>query len=391
MTAAKRKLGTALRQVAVVLLLISVPNLGWGQSNSPAPLPPAAQQALDKGIIAAKVPDYLLAIRFFEEARKLAPKAPVIFMNLGIAESKMPGRELRAIAWFGAYLAAFPDAPNAAAVKEQITVLDVKNQSNVSRLIKTVQNAAGGSHTGLRVVAGLWAAAGDIPAALKTADLIQDAQYKSYARNDIAKIQAARGDIAGAQATADLIRDPSYKSEALGHIAGAQAAAGDIAGALRTVGLIQVQGTTGAVDKDNALMNIAEAQVAVGDIAGAQKTGALIQVDFYKASTLGRIAEAQKKYNTVAPNSTRQLPSDTRPTTQPILKVADWLERLDHEGTQWDCALNTRPFLDLAGFLKSLPSSRDPNKVFNGLSEASEKLVRAQNIVHQMLKQQAMR
>ena len=81
------------------------------QANIPAPLPPAAQAALDKGIIAAKVPDYALAIRYFEDARKFAPLAPVVFMNLGIAESKMPGRELRAIAWFGAYLAAFPDAP----------------------------------------------------------------------------------------------------------------------------------------------------------------------------------------------------------------------------------------------------------------------------------------
>ena len=73
MTAAKSKLGAALRRTAVVALLISAPSLGWGQANAPAPLPPAAQQALDKGIIAAKVPDYLLAIRFFEEARKLAP------------------------------------------------------------------------------------------------------------------------------------------------------------------------------------------------------------------------------------------------------------------------------------------------------------------------------
>ena len=339
--------------ISLAFICIANPITALAQTNAAAPLPPAAQQALDKGIIAAKVPDYPLAIRFFQEARKLAPQAPVILLNLGIAESKILGRELRAIAWFGAYLAAFPDGPNAAAVKQQIAVLDVKNQSNVSRLIKTVQDAVGDSYVGLRVVAGLWAEAGDIPAALKTAALIQDAQYKSYARNDIANIQAARGDIAGAQATADLIRDPTYKSEALGHIAGAQAAA--------------------------------------GDVAGAQKTDGLIPDDFYKASTLGRIAEAQKNNNTVEPNSTRQLPSDTRPTTQPNLKVADWLERLDAEGEQWDCALNTRPFLDLAGYLKSLPSSRDPNKVFNDLSDASKKLVRAQNIVHQMLKQQAIR
>src|SRR6266699_1493919 len=81
---------------------IAQPFAALAQTNAPAPLPAAAQEALNKGIIAAKVPDYLLAIRYFEEARKLAPQAPVIFMNLGLAESKIPGRELRAIAWFGA-------------------------------------------------------------------------------------------------------------------------------------------------------------------------------------------------------------------------------------------------------------------------------------------------
>ena len=128
--------------ICPVCLSIALPYTALAQGDTSAPLPPAAQDALDKGIIAAKVPDYLLAIRFFEAARKIAPEAPVIYLNLGIAESKLPGRELRAIAWFGAYLAASPDAPNAAAVKEQIAVLDVKNQSNVSRLIKTVQDSA---------------------------------------------------------------------------------------------------------------------------------------------------------------------------------------------------------------------------------------------------------
>ena len=135
---------------------------------APAPLPPAAQEALDKGIIAAKVPDYPLAIRYFEEARKAAPEAPVVYLNLGIAESKIPGRELRAMAWFGAYLAAFPQAPNAAAVREQITALDVRNQSNVSRFIKSTQDAAGqmretwGSERDVHDLAKLWAEAGGL-------------------------------------------------------------------------------------------------------------------------------------------------------------------------------------------------------------------------------------
>src|SRR6266481_5350461 len=175
MTSGKRRSGLQWGCAALISFFVFVPNAGWGQAGAPAvapaPLPSAAQEALNKGIIAAKVPDYLLAIRYFEEARKLAPTASVIFMNLGIAESKMPGRELRAIAWFGAYLAASPDAPNAAAVKEQIAVLEVRNQSNVSRLIKALQDAAHQSDRrhDLDQVAELWAKAGDISAALKIA------------------------------------------------------------------------------------------------------------------------------------------------------------------------------------------------------------------------------
>src|ERR1051325_2166828 len=175
MTSRKSQFRIHLCCAVLIFFLTIAPNIGWGQaiSSASAPFPPASQDALNKGIIAAKVPDYLLAIRFFEEARKIDPQAPVIYLNLGLAESRIPGRELRAIAWFGAYLAAYPSAPNAAAVKEQIAVLDVRNQSNVSRLVKSVQDAASqlsGSYksNGMEDVAKLWAKAGDIKAALKT-------------------------------------------------------------------------------------------------------------------------------------------------------------------------------------------------------------------------------
>jgi hypothetical protein len=74
--------------IVAICFSLSQPFAALAQTSAPAPLPSAVQEALDKGILAAKVPDYPLAIRYFEEARKLAPAAPVIFMDLGIAESK---------------------------------------------------------------------------------------------------------------------------------------------------------------------------------------------------------------------------------------------------------------------------------------------------------------
>src|ERR1700680_2759880 len=134
---------TSRRQLRLLACLLcfsfAIPYGALAQTTAPATLAPEAQAAVDKGVWAAKQQDFLLAIRCFQDARKVAPQAPEVFYDLGLAESKIPGRELRAIAWFGAYLATTPNAPNAVAVKEQIDILDVKSQSNIDRLLKTVE------------------------------------------------------------------------------------------------------------------------------------------------------------------------------------------------------------------------------------------------------------
>jgi tetratricopeptide (TPR) repeat protein len=213
---------------------------------APAPLPPEAQDALKKGVIAAQQQDYLLAIGFFQDARKIAPDASQIYLDLGLAESKIPGRELRAICWFEAYLAANPNAPNAAAVKVQIHTLDVNNTSNFSRLVKSMQDATNqlvnrGTEydLNLAVVAVYWEDAGDMKAALKTVGLIRNADSKNQALVLIAITSAGTGDIPGAQAVADLIEPAHSKDGALHSIAAAQAGVGEITAALKTANLIQ--------------------------------------------------------------------------------------------------------------------------------------------------------
>lgn len=340
--------------VILILTLLALASGRHAVASTPTPLPPTAQEALNKGIIAAKVPDYLLATRYFEEARRAAPQAPVIYLNLGLAESRIPGRELRAIAWFGAYLAAYPDAPNAAAVKEQIGVLDVRNRSNVLNLVNSVQDAADKlsrlfpngpppdcdgcdppKNPNL-VVAELWASAGDITAALKLADLIPNARDKSFAYRHIAGVQAEHGDIAGALKTADLIHDASNRGYTYRSIANAQAKSADFAGALNAAGLIQdgdnnriyayreiaiaqaengeIEGALNTVaaaqkaadliknetDKKYALTAIADAQAKSGDIAGALKTADLVQDKSRLAESLSYIAEAQAKSGAAA-------------------------------------------------------------------------------------------
>jgi len=415
-----------------------------------AKVPPKAKGAMDKGIAAANRGEFPLAIQHFQAARAIAPDAADIYYNLGLAESKMPGRELRAIAWFGAFLAANPETPTptVAAIREEIDVLDFRSRSNISRLIKSVQDAASQiSNDENRLdVALMLAKVRDIVGAQKTTDLIQDASYKSAAQALIAEAQAKTGDIAGARKTADLIRTLFYKSDAQKAIALAQARSGDITGAQKTfieakktvdlsqsasfkgkrqADIAEAQAYSGdiagaqktfieakktadliqdAVNKSDAQEAIALAQARSGDIAGAQKTADIIQDAQTKSRAQIMITAVQAKVDItglvlpMAPNSTRKLTSDTQAPMQPAIAVTDWLQKLDNSretnnmavSDRTDlCPLNTDLFLDLAGYLRSLPSPDDPKTVFKGLLKTAFRIVEAQYVITEMLKQQA--
>jgi tetratricopeptide (TPR) repeat protein len=501
---------TVLLSLACLIFGLSMPL--YAQTGVPAPLPPAAQESFDKGIIAAKEGGYIVAIRYLQDARKIAPQAPQIFRSLGAVEAKIPGRELRSIAWYGAYLAALPNAPDAAEVKKEIVRLDIKNQIAISALIKSVQDAAmqtPSKRFNLGSVTRLWAWVGDISTALKTADLIEGDIYKGSALKDLAEIQAEAGDYVGALKTIDLISytqykieallivgriqrvgdipgawktfgvaeqiaeldnsqntittgrpniglaqveagditgahktlafalkaldliDEPYKSGALSEIAAVQARSGDVVGAQTT--LVSAQKAYELLDSDfwkkttllditKAQMAIAEAQIKAGDISGAEKTANLIQDADWKGwaqekvaiaqAQSGDIAGAQKTIDRMSASGNKErgqlainriqaevgapkIPLASRPPSssaqlpvKPVTTVSDWLKNLDDSNGYGYCPLNTEPFLDLAGYLKSLPQSDDPEEVFHSLYGTAAKLVKAQNVIQKMLKQQ---
>ena len=121
---------------AVALTAILAPSL--------AKVPLEAQSAFNKGILAAHEQEWDVALKSFRDALKITGSAsPEIYYNLGLTESKIPGRELRAVAWLSAYLVAAPSAPNTAAVKTAILGLLVKNEGNVDRFIEVARQAAG--------------------------------------------------------------------------------------------------------------------------------------------------------------------------------------------------------------------------------------------------------
>jgi hypothetical protein len=491
-----------------------------------ASLPPEAQAAVDKGVIAAKEQEWEIAIRSLQDARKLAPNAPEIFYDLGLAESKIPGRELRAIAWFGAYLAADPNASNAAAVNSFITALQIKSQGNLNRLIKSLQDQTRQTSSNnqpdyLRQVAILWAEDQDLASALRVVNMIQDAGYKIRAYLDVAKAQTNGGDMAGAKNTlvsalnaADQIEDANGRCTAQTDIAGAQieegniadaketlaaalksdslipddaalaykipnrieianaqlragdisgakstiesvlnsfnesqykdssnysilmplaiaqAGAGDIPGALKTADMIE-----GLSFKISALEGIAHAQVKVGDGAGAKHTFALSKkiadsmpevptelggnnkglenvsinsdeleavktlvaegdiadaqqiadsMQFYKSDAVSAIAQANE--HAISANSVASGAS-TSSAPGPLFAASDRLNKLNDSSASDDCALNTDLFLDVAGYLSS-QNSTNPQTLFGALKGTAEKIIKAETVIDQMLKQQ---
>ena len=302
--------------LAAMFALLIAPVAATAETSS---LPADAQQALDKGLAAAKQQQWDIAIQNFQDARKIAPDAPEIYYDLGLAESKIAGRELRAVAWFGAYLAASPNAPNAAAVKDFIAALRTKIKGNIDSLIKAAEVADSlipdtpirhdGGITGhqtnkpdedrimsLYQVATLWASAGNSANAIATAHRIGRAGYnETSSLSDIVAAQANSGYIEDAIKTAASFDDSVFSNSASLAIADAQAKAGDLASARAT--LMTAQAKIGK-EKSAYLRNsqgghLAQAQAKIGDIAGAEKTAGMMPSPIAKVWVHIAIAEAQ--------------------------------------------------------------------------------------------------
>ncbi len=110
---------------AVLALDIVAPPPVSAQSTEVA-LSPEAEQAMQRGLAAAEQQEWRIAIKHFGEALEGAPYAPEVLFNLALAHDRLGGRELLAIAWFRAFLAAAPEAANAGQVRERIIGLEVK-------------------------------------------------------------------------------------------------------------------------------------------------------------------------------------------------------------------------------------------------------------------------
>ncbi|MGR3173926.1 MAG: Lcl domain-containing protein [Candidatus Scalindua sp.] len=345
----------------------------------------AAKKAHIRGLSAADQEDWELAIKYFGEAREEAPTWPDVLYNLAYAHQLAGGRELIAIAWYQAYLAAAPGADDTDQVRAWIVELEVKFEAKLLRLIQRVKENAG-------LIKDRWSRAdahysiviahaqmGDIAEAKETASLIpdgvtafrDDVEFKDYAREAIVKGQCDVGDFAGAKETVARITGRRkfivYKLIAVAH-----AEVGDIAGARETAARIPEEDT-----RAGAFFSIVRTQCRAGDIAGAKETAAMINVDNAgsKEFAYNEIAFAQAKKGSY---------SEVDRAQAQVEEIESWTS---HAIRIWGYRGSTEELEDWQGFLESL-NDDVPDKVVQSLSEAVFKMGYALNKIRKEVKWQ---
>jgi hypothetical protein len=94
------------------------------------------------GKIAASQKDWPVAIDYFDQARRSAPSEALPLYYLGLAETQIRGRELRAICWLEAFLALAPKDAEADHVRAVINEMEVRVRSNLNRVRRLLEQLA---------------------------------------------------------------------------------------------------------------------------------------------------------------------------------------------------------------------------------------------------------
>ncbi len=253
----------ALRRAALLIPLLAATAFAAKPAPPPLgphdPLPLEAQVNLDKGIDAAKAGDFKSALESFKAAWYKAPDSAVLFLNQGLAESRLPGRELRAIAWLSAYLAAHPAAPNKDAFQQTISELSKKDRANDVILKKSMVAAA-------RVTGSTY--------------------YVGVAQLKLAQALVRINDLAGAEKVFAETEEGNNRNAVSLAVAEGRARAGNAAGARELVAAMTASSnTTGNYQETMlALCDVAGAQLKAGDKEGSRASMALAAWYPYKWS-----------------------------------------------------------------------------------------------------------
>jgi tetratricopeptide (TPR) repeat protein len=289
--------------VPLLALLLMVSFSGLAQNSR--------ETYLARGTLAFQAGDFPAATDFFLAAHTNDPAATDLLFKLGLAESQIPGRELRAICWFEAYLAAVPLAPNAAMIQRQVQALDAKSKGNLARLLQAVQGSTANlkDEQALYRVVLLLGDLGDSTGIKNLADRMTAPNWKAATENALAEAETAAGNLNGAagalniaqkyvglitqnQDARDYLQSATYSDR--GNLVKAQAKAGDLAGALKNAELLPDLGTN-KLWRSNAYHTVAEALAARGNYNRAWSIAGQIPDHDWRTRTITDILDAQAR------------------------------------------------------------------------------------------------
>jgi tetratricopeptide (TPR) repeat protein len=205
---------------------------------------PGALDEFNLGVSALRQKEWALAIRHLEEARQADPFSPEILFNLGQAEAQVPGRELRAICWFEAYLWSTGfDVPYSQAVRKQVVDLQIRAEGNGRKLIELAKTLVN--------------------------QMPKDSSDKVSLQLSIAQIEAVAGDFDSAKATIAAVENRvGYPCDyARTVVAGTLSDAGHFQDAIA-----MAEGVSKAEDAAPVYFGIADNQAQAGFIEDSRQT-----------------------------------------------------------------------------------------------------------------------
>ena len=286
-----------LRVVALLALVLvlsrSVPVQG-ADGGTEESLSAETEALIETGMAAIKDGQWDQAIKSLTEAQAEAPESYKILYNLGIANAEAGERDVIAIAWFNAYLAAVPDAPEREQIVEQLENLKIKVNASIGKMLKMADIETAkitDEQRKLETYRAIALAAiyvGEMSEAKRYAELITDENYRSSIYLEISRTQARDGDITAARETVDMIVIDDQKSEAYSEIAGLLIESGDFEGATEMAALM-----IDDYNKSRAYRNIVRAQAGKGEIEPAMKTSELITDEEFRSYAYDDIIAAQ--------------------------------------------------------------------------------------------------
>ena len=96
---------------------------------------------LERGLLAAEAGNWPEALERFEEVQLAEPSRPQTYFNMGLAY-RHAGSPILAAIWFRAFLEAYPDAPQAGTVGDEINQLDQLIDNKIKELLRLALESA---------------------------------------------------------------------------------------------------------------------------------------------------------------------------------------------------------------------------------------------------------